>query len=187
MAQLSNFIGALKEGGARPNQFEVTITSGPPVISQLSKDFRFLCRATTVPALSIGEVAVPYRGKQIFVSGERTYEPWTITVFSDRDLVMRHVFETWQSYLHDIGSTTERETIGEQPSRYYGQAVVKQMDRNDGVLRTYNLYDVWPTSVDAEEFNFETNDSIMEFGVTFRFNYMTVTGVGSSAGVLGTP
>ena len=182
MAQLSEFIGALKEGGARANQFEVSITGGPVAFD---KDFTFLCKATSVPAMAIGEVEVPYRGKKIYVSGERTYDNWTITVFSDRDLVMRTTFEEWQSYLHDIGSSTTRKDAGEQPSTYYADALIHQKDRNDRNLRTYKLYDVWPTSVDAMEFGFDV-EGVMEFGVTFRYNYMTV-GPGTSGEGIGTP
>ena len=188
MAKLSEFVGALKEGGVRANQFEVIITNSPGVVkSQLSKDFTFLCKGTSVPAMAIGEIAVPYRGKQIYVAGERTYDTWAITVFSDRDLSMRNSFEMWQSHLHDIGQTTGRDDIGEQPSKYYGEALVKQLDRNDNVLRVYKLHNVWPTSVDTMEFGYDTNDAILEFGVTFRYNYMTIEGFGPTSGQIGTP
>jgi len=185
MAQLSNFVAALKEGGVRANQFEVSITKAPMALD--AANFTFLCKATSVPAMAIGEIAVPYRGKQIYVAGERTYDTWAITVFSDRDLSMRNSFELWQSHLHDIGQTTGRDDIGEQPSKYYGEALVKQLDRNDNVLRVYKLHNIWPTSVDAMEFGFDTNDAIMEFGVTFRYNYMTIDGFGPSSGQFGTP
>ena len=184
MAQLSNFVAALKEGGTRANQFEVSITKAPMALD--AANFTFLCKGTSVPAMAIGEIAVPYRGKQIYVAGERTYDTWAITVFSDRDLSMRNSFEMWQSHLHDIGQTTGRDDIGEQPSKYYGEALVKQLDRNDNVLRVYKLHNVWPTSVDAMEFGFDTNDAIMEFGVTFRYNYMTI-GDGTSGEGIGTP
>ena len=182
MAQLTEFVSALREGGARANQFEVSITGGPVAFD---KTFTFLCKGTSVPAMAVSEVEVPYRGKKIYVSGERTYDTWTITVFSDRDLVMRTAFEEWQSYLHDIGSSTSRTAAGEQPSTYYADALIHQKDRNDRNLRTYKLYDVWPTSVDALEFGFDT-EGVMEFGVTFRYNYMTV-GPGTSGEGIGTP
>ena len=177
MANLSGFVGALKDGGTRANQFEVAITGAPVT---LPGDFAFLCRGTSVPALTIGEVAVPYRGRQIYVSGDRTYEPWTITVMSDRTQQMRAFFEQWQNHIGDIGNRTDRSNIGQQPANYYGTAALQQKDRNDAILRTYYLYDVWPTTIDAVELNYETNDAVLEFGVTFRFNYMTVAGAGSS-------
>ena len=184
MAQLSEFVGALRDGGARANQFEVNITGGPAAILTTSQDFRFLCKSTSVPALTMGEIAVPYRGRQIYVAGDRTYETWAITVISDRGMMMRSAFEQWQSFLGDIGGTTNRSSIGDSPSQYYGSALIKQKDRNDATLRTYRLFDVWPTSVDAMEFAYET-EGLMEFGVTFRFNHMTIAG--SPTGLLGNP
>ena len=184
MAQLSEFVGALRDGGARANQFEVNITGGPAAILTTNQDFKFLCKATSVPALTMGELTVPYRGRQIFVAGDRTYESWAITVISDRGMFMRSAFEQWQSFLGDIGSTTNRSSIGDTPSQYYGTALIKQKDRNDETLRLYTLYDIWPTSVDAMEFSYDS-EGLMEFGVTFRFNHMTIAG--SPTGMLGTP
>ena len=178
MANLSSFVGALKDGGTRANQFEVAITGGPVTVPQ---DFAFLCRTTAVPTMTIGEIPVPYRGRQIFVSGDRTYEPWSITVLSDRTQQMRAYFETWQNHLGDIGNRTDRSEIGATPSKYYANAQVQQRDRNDAILRTYHLYDVWPTTVEGYELNYETNDALLEFAVTLRFNYMTVAGAGSSS------
>jgi hypothetical protein len=57
MAQLSNFVAALKEGGVRANQFEVSITKAPMALD--AANFSFLCKATSVPALAIGEITVP--------------------------------------------------------------------------------------------------------------------------------
>ena len=50
MANLSSFVGALKDGGTRANQFEVSITGGPVTLPQ---DFAFLCRTTAVPTMTI--------------------------------------------------------------------------------------------------------------------------------------
>ena len=184
MANLSEFVGALRDGGARANQFEVNIIGGPSAILSSNQDFKFLCKSTSVPALSMGEIAVPYRGRQIYIAGDRTYETWAITVISDRGMMMRSAFEQWQSFLGDIGGTTNRSSIGDSPSQYYGTALIKQKDRNDATLRTYRLFDLWPTTVDAMEFAYET-EGLMEFGVTFRFNHMTISG--SPTGLLGNP
>ena len=56
-----------------------------------------------------------------------------------------------------------------------------QKDRNDQTLRSWHLYDVWTVSVDAMEFSHTTDADIMTFGVSLRFNYMTISGAGSSA------
>jgi len=180
MANLNEFIGALREGGTRGNQFQVTITGAPgDVQSVLGQDFVFLCKATTVPALNIGEVMIPYRGRQIFVAGDRTYDPWTVTIWSDRDQRMKAGFEIWQNHLGDIGVVTDRSAVGQVPSMYYAQASIQQMDRNDNVLRSYYLYDVWPQNVAGTDMAYDANDILLEFAVTLRFNYMTIGGKGS--------
>ena len=178
MAQLSNFIGALKDGGSRAAQFEVEIAGAPVGVPN---DFKFLCRGTTVPTLTIAEVEVPYRGRNIYVAGDRSYDAWEITVFSDRDQTMRAFFETWQNHMGDIGIRTDRSEMGSSPSGYYANASVKQLDKNDDVLRTYHLYDVWPTAVNGSEMTFDSGGGVMEFGVSFRFNYMTIAGTGASS------
>jgi len=180
MANLNEFIGALREGGTRGNQFQVTITGAPSDVTvALGQDFVFMCKGTTVPALNIGEVMIPYRGRQIFVAGDRTYDPWTVAIWSDRDQRMRAGFEIWQNHLGDIGIVTDRSQIGQKPSMYYANASVQQMDRNDNVLRTYYLYDVWPQNVAGPDLAYDANDALLEFAVTLRFNYMTIGGKGS--------
>ena len=56
----------------------------------------------------------------------------------------------------------------------YRDAHVVQLGRNGETLRTYRLFNCWPTTIDAIDLAFDTNDSIEEFGATFRFNYLTV-------------
>ncbi|MDP7367946.1 MAG: hypothetical protein QGH83_11910, partial [Candidatus Pacebacteria bacterium] len=82
MANISSFTNALQGGGARANQFQVTMSGGGATGIQ-SRGFSFLCRSAQIPALNIGEIAVPYRGRQVFLAGDRTYDAWTVTIMND--------------------------------------------------------------------------------------------------------
>ena len=168
MANVNQFIGSLQGGGARPNQFKVTFPA-------LGSDFEFLCRSAQIPALTIGEVLIPFRGRQVYVPGDRTYDPWAVSVMNDRSFAIRSTLEAWMNDLQDIGSSTVSNAIG---AEVYRQVTVEQSDRNDRKIRTYTLYDAWPTSLDAIDLAFDTNDTLEEFTVTFRFNYMTAAGTG---------
>ena len=168
MANVNAFIGALQGGGARPNQFKVTFAA-------LGDNFSFLCRSAQIPALTIGEVTIPFRGRYVYVPGDRTYDPWGVTVMNDRSYAIRATLEAWMNDLQDIGSSTESAAIG---AAVYRQVTVAQLDRNDRTIRTYTLYDAWPTTLDAIDLAFDTNDQLEEFGCTFRFNYMTAQGTG---------
>ena len=171
MANVNQFIGSLQGGGARPNQFRVTFPA-------LGSDFEFLCRSAQIPALTIGELTIPFRGRFVYVPGDRTYDPWAVTVMNDRSYAIRSTLEAWMNDLQDIGSSTVSNAIG---AEVYRQVTVEQLDRNDRKIRTYTLYDAWPTTLDAIDLAFDTNDTLEEFTCTFRFNYMTASGGGVSS------
>ena len=176
MANLSSFTQALQGGGARANQFAVNM-GGAGAAGLTGSSFGFLCRSAQIPALTIGEVAVPYRGRQIFLAGDRTYDAWTVTVFNDRNYSIRASLEAWMDDMSDIGASTRANTLS--ATSYYGNATVKQLDRNNSVIRTYKLEGVWPTTIDAIDLSYDANDAVEEFGCTFRFNWMTIGGAGA--------
>jgi len=164
---VNSFVNALKGGGARANQFRVSF----PALDGSSGLMEFMGRGAQIPAVTMGEVTVPYRGRQVFVPGDRTYDAWTITVFNDTGFTIRGALENWQNQVQDIGSTTQAAIEG---MSVYRDATVIHLGRNGEQLRRYHLFNCWPTTVDAIDLAFDTNDAIEEFGVTFRFNYMTV-------------
>ena len=166
---VNNFVNALKGGGARANQFRVSF----PALDGSTGLMEFMARGAQIPAVTMGEVTVPYRGRQVFVPGDRTYDAWTITVFNDTGFSIRGALENWQNQIQNIGSSITARIEG---MSVYRDAEVFHLGRNGELLRTYSLYNCWPTTVDAIDLAFDTNDAIEEFGVTFRFNYMTVEG-----------
>jgi hypothetical protein len=169
MPNINTFVQTLSGGGARANQFQVQITTAPPATTLTTNQFTFLCRSAQIPAQTIGEVAVPYRGRQVFVAGDRTFDAWTTTVFSDAGWGIRGALEKWSDAIQDMG---EMSTGLTNPAAYYGEAKVTQMDRNDEPINEYTLYQIWPQTVDPIDLAYDTNDAVMEFGVTWRFNYM---------------
>ena len=183
MANISSFTNALQGGGARANQFQVTMSGGGATGGPVSQSLSFLCRGAQIPALTIGEIAVPYRGRQVFLAGDRTYDAWTVTIMNDRSMGIRGQLESWMNNMQDIGAATTSPSLN--ANSYYATALVKQLDRNDAPIRTYTLEGVWPTTLDAIDLAFDANDAIEEFGATFRFNWMTIAGgAGASSGGL---
>ena len=179
MASLTDFRNKLTGGGARANQFKVQIDA--PFITD-SAALSFLCRSASLPAMTVGEVPVFYRGRQIYVAGDRTYADWTVTVYNDGGWVARSNMENWNNALQDFGNST----VGAQdPAQYYGEIQVVQLDRSDNPLRYANLYGAWPTNVAEIALAYDTVDVVEEFDVTFRFNYMTLGGSGSFLGSSG--
>ena len=175
---ISNFKSQLKGGGARPNLFEVGVTCPTGWVDDAEREFQFLCKATSMPTQTIGSVDVPFRGRILKVAGDRTFEPWSVTVINDESFDIRQTFEKWQQLINGI----EDGSGAVAPSAYMGSGTIKQLGRTDigtrdpgadaGVLYTYTVQDIWPSEIGSIDLSYESSDAIEEFTVTFQVNYM---------------
>ena len=149
------------QGGVRSNLFRVSIT-GPEDFSNIE----FLCKGAGIPASTIGSIDVPYRGRQLQVPGDRTFEPWTVTILNDPAWRFRAAFETWS---HKItGNNANISSL--RGTAVYGTGTVLHLDRSNNVIRRYVMTDIFPTNVSAIELASETNDAVEEYTVEFQVN-----------------
>tara|TARA_B100000085_G_scaffold260853_1_gene264711 strand:+ start:83 stop:715 length:633 start_codon:yes stop_codon:yes gene_type:complete len=187
---LTNFKSRLAGGGARSNLFEVTLPSFPAAASDFwktgqdenSTKMAFLCKAAQLPASTVASIPVPFRGRELKVAGDRTFEPWTVTIINDEDFSLRTAFEAWMNKLSKLNDATGVTN----PTSYMTNAYVKQLGRgkeknvaeNTGgesaVLRTYKFYDIFPTNVSAIDLSYDSTNTIEEFQVEFQVQYFTI-------------
>ena len=168
MANINDFKAKLAGGGARPNQFKVTMPF--PGYSQVGgeiEELAFLCKITQLPAMTVGMVTVPFRGRQIKIAGDRTYADWTITVINDTNFKLRNAFERWQN---GINNATDGEGLT-NPADYQVDAFVDQLDRNGATIKSYTLRGAYPIDIAQIELDYGNNDAIEEFQVTFNYQY----------------
>lgn len=171
MPNISDFKSRMVGGGARSNQFQVELSfpafvaSGPAA----SETGRFLIKAAALPASQIENVQQFYRGRPVNFAGERTFQPWTITVVTDTDFLIRNAFEEWQSGVANY-STTEGIT---NAADYQVDMLVHQLDRNGEIIKTYRFYDVYPTNVGEIQLSYDNNNQIEEFTAELTYNYFT--------------
>ena len=167
---VEDFKSQLVGGGARPNYFKATLTGldsfGGGDLTKAS----FLCKAASLPASTIGPIAVPFRGRVIQVAGDRTFAEWTISVINDTDFHVRDAFERWMNE----PLNTHVENIGDQrPASYKSQMKLEQLDKEGTVLKTYEFIGVWPASVGEITVSYEETDTIEQFDVTLQYDYWT--------------
>ncbi len=168
MANISDFKAKLVGGGARANQFKVTLPfPGYAQVGGEIEDMAFLCQGTQLPQMQIGEVTVPFRGRQIKLAGERTFADWTVTILNDTSFRLRNAFERWQN---GINNMTDGEGLT-NPTDYQVDAFVDQLDRNGSTLKSYTLRGVFPTDIAAIALAYDTNDAIETFDVTFKYQF----------------
>jgi hypothetical protein len=171
MANIDSFKANLLGGGARANQFFVQL-SFPNYVTAgalLSAKGQFVCKGAQLPASTIDNTPVNFRGRQVNLAGERTFAPWTVTILNDNDFALRNAFESWMNGINDVANNTGRLA----PSSYQADLNVFQLDRNGTPVKNYKFIDAYPTEVSAIELNFDTNNQIEEFTVTFQYNYWT--------------
>ena len=168
MANINDFKAKLAGGGARANQFKVTMPF--PGFAQVGgeiEDLAFLCTATSIPAMTVGNIIVPFRGRQIKIAGDRTFGDWGITVLNDTNFKLRNAFERWQN---GINNMTDNEGLS-NPVDYQVDAFVDQLDRNGNTLKSYTLRGAFPVEVGDITLNYSENDAVETFGVTFQYQY----------------
>ena len=182
MANISDFKSQLIGGGARANQFRVELAfpsyvAAGPVVGIKSQ---FLCKAAQLPAATIEDMPIQYRGRAVHFAGERTFAPWTISVYNDTDFSIRNAMEQWSNGIQNLNATTGRTN----PRDYQVDLLVHQLDRNGATVKTYKFVDAYPTDVGAIALDFDTTNAIETFDVTFVYNYWTSnTATGGGFGV----
>ena len=175
MANIDDFKANLIGGGARANQFRVLIT--PPSGISIGLDVRrtsFLVRGTNLPSHTTAEIPIPFRGRNIYIAGDRTFdEAWTTTFMNDTDFMIRNAMERWSNGINDFANATGVTT----PSEYQTDLTVEQLDRDDKIFKTYIFKNAWPTTVSAIELTSEPADAIETFDVTWRYQHFEASGV----------
>ena len=175
MAQIDDFKANLLGGGARANQYRVTIT--PPSGIAIGLDVRrasFLVTASNLPAQTLGEIAIPFRGRQIYLAGDRTFDDaWTVTFMNDTDFMVRNAMELWMNGINDLAEATGVTALAD----YQTDLQVEQLDRDDTILKSYIFRSAWPTSLSAIDLTNDQADAIETFEVTWRYQHFEASSV----------
>jgi hypothetical protein len=130
---------------------------------------QFLCKSAQLPASTIDNVPLQYRGRAVNIAGERTFAPWTISIYNDTDFAIRNALEQWSNGVQNLSTSNGRVN----PRDYQVDLMVHQLDRNGAVVKTYKFVDAWPSEVGAIALDFDTANAVETFDTTFTYNYWT--------------
>ena len=186
---ISQFKSKLIGGGARPNLFEVELTTLPAnVTANWDSDvFNFMCKAAQLPPQNIANIDVPFRGRIFKVAGDRTIDNWSVTIINDEDFRFRNAFENWTQQIANLDDNMG----ATDPNSYMTNATVYQLGRgsqvsseNNGgtenvVLKQYTFQNIWPVNVSAIDLSYDTGDTIEEFTVEFAVQSLSLAGAGN--------
>tara|TARA_B100000131_G_scaffold5969_1_gene6132 strand:+ start:508 stop:1128 length:621 start_codon:yes stop_codon:yes gene_type:complete len=189
---IDKFKSRLTGGIARPNLFEVVLAFPDGTVDSTVNDIdpktRFLVKASALPASNIAAISVPFRGRQLKIAGDRTFDEWQITVINDTDFAIRGSFERWMNIMakvSDMSGKTNPEDYTKdafvyQLGRSGIDASSQQSDQDMPVLRTYKFYSIFPTNVSAIDLSYDSTDAIEEFTVTLQVQWWEAAGNGGN-------
>ena len=184
MANISDFKAQLTGGGARANQFRVQL-SFPSFVTLgvvAGLQAQFLCNTAQLPSSTIEPISVLYRGRPVNFAGERTFQPWTVSIYNDTNFNIRNALEQWSNGIQNNAATTGIVN----PLNYQVDLAVYQLDRNGGVIKTYKFRDAFPSEVGDIALGYDQGNAIETFNVTFQYNFWeSDTSTGNGAGGFG--
>lgn len=206
-SSIDTFKGAVKGDFARPNLFEVLLRFPGALRKRdlggsaagLSQLGRFTVRAANLPSSQMGVVEVPFRGRVLKIAGDRTFEPWTITIMNDTGFSLRHAFENWfnniqaanENFTSIGGLGNRRDTQGYfadmevaqlsrdgalnfksgNRGRGQGGGRTRNSDKTTAELARYEFINVFPSNISAIDLDYGSNDAIEEFTVELQVQY----------------
>ena len=182
---LDAFKGRMVGGGARPNLFECEMYFPDDAVptntskDALSDKVRFLVKAAQLPASTLTQIDVPFRGRQLKIAGTRTYANWSITVINDIDFDIRTAFERWSNLInkHEDNAGIVNPADYQQPMivRQLGRSgvggPVPTSDPNVPVLKMYQFYGSYPVNISEIGLDYATGDAIEEFTVEMAYQW----------------
>ena len=199
---IDSFRSRLVGGGARPNLFEVKLVYPEGIATsvadkELPIDTRFMVKAANLPASNINVIDIPFRGRNLKIAGDRTFDIWTITVINDTTFRLRNAFEAWMNrinrvdnatgevspvdyqtnaYVYQLGRDVTKAGSSVGVSEYIGDSVgklgkQKATNAKVEVLKTYKFHGIFPTNVSAIELSYDQSDSVEEFTVDLQVQW----------------
>lgn len=163
---VDDFKSKLRGGGARPNLFKATINfpgyaNGDPELTS------FLCETATLPGSTLGQITIPFRGRQLKMAGDRTFDVWSVQIINDTDFAIRDSMERWMNGMNAHSANTGLSS----PIAYEADLRVEQLDRDGSVLKLYTFRGAYPQDLSPIDLAYGSNDEIERFQVTFAYQY----------------
>jgi len=170
--KIDKFTAKLKHGGSRANLFQVEINKAPSRASAGEDNFKYMCKASGIPASTIGTYEVPYFGRTIKFAGDREFTELSTTVINDEDYKMRNFIESWMAALNS--NDTNETTLDFGTRKDYTSDIKLQTYKKAGksaVDQAWKFIGCWPSALSSTDLNWDSTNAIQEFTVTWQYDY----------------
>jgi hypothetical protein len=126
-----------------------------------------MCKAAQLPASIIAPITIPFRGRQLQIAGDRTFEPWSVTIINDVQMETRNAFEQWMNGINQHNANTGLTN----PVDYQADMVVEQLNKAGESVKRYDFRGTFPTNISAIDVSYDSENVIEEFTVELQVQY----------------
>ena len=164
LAKLKNALGAV----ARPNKYRLnfSIPSAVPIKSDLS-NADILCKATSFPSMTIGQIEVFNQGRKLVIPGDTSFTTtWNVTFYGTEDHALRKDLISWMVAADHF----QKNTHSGNPNSILGELSVEQLDSAGNPTVRYTFHNVFVQEVGEITLGDDTQDTPMEFECVFSFS-----------------
>ena len=172
-----SFISKLAGGGARASLFNANLIFKGALAENSktgvmdNKTFGFMCKGVQIPSSAVGIVSVNYMGRAVKLPGNRSFEDMTTTILNDEGYALRNKIENWMNKINSHFGNVRAASHTNKLTGYTATLDIQTRGKAGGNTGLWKLYNVWPTSLDQIDVNWEPNDAIMEYSVTWAYDY----------------
>jgi len=166
---ITDFKGALKQGGARPSLFEIQIVASPAGVT-IPADHSSKCFTSAIPGLTITPIEKQYFGRTTKIPGEMGFETLSTTFYNAENYDIRTALENWTDIIND---PITNEGVSGNPQTFSGQIDLTHYGKDGKKGMKFQFRDCWPTSIEAIPLDYGTTGDMESFGVTWSYDYYT--------------
>lgn len=168
MATVDQFRAAITRGGGVQRQHRWRVTIPFPSFaadSDTTKNVCLLAITTNTPTGQLGEILIPWGGRELPFPGDRRFEALPITFINVVNNSSYNSFEIWQQSIN--GTSSNRSSVSEE--EYFRDVVLDLLDSQDNVTKTWTLQGTWPQNLGQLELDMSAMDSFTQFSVDLRY------------------
>jgi hypothetical protein len=161
--ELKAAIGA----AARPNKYQITFSVPSAVKSSIeSKNLDVLCKASSFPSVTIGQIEVFNQGRKLVIPGDTSYtNTWTLTFYQTEDHAIRKAMIAWMKAADDFQNNVH----STEPGIVMTDLTVEQLNSEGKSTAKYVFHNAFVQEVGEVTLGDDQQDTAMEFDVTFSF------------------
>jgi len=185
---ITDFINGFN-GGTRANRFKVMGNLPTRLTNRTNATTDFHIRSASIPGSIVGAIPINYRGRTVFYPGDRTYQPWNITILDDIKTssntqnapdALFAAFHEWHQKINDhVSNTTTylntRQSNPDMSDHFKSDWTVEQLDTNGTkTLKSFKLWHCWPVAIGPIELDMSQDNTLTTFSVTMLYSHYEI-------------